>query len=210
MSHTAALLIQLGALLLGMSLLSRLANRLGQSAISFYMTFGLFLGAGSALPLTESMEFLKIASELGVILLLLMIGLEYSPRELLGSLRRSKKVALMDSLLNAVPGALAGFLLGWGWFGALVLAGVTWVSSSGVIVRVLSDLKRMANRETPTIITVLVLEDLAMAFYLPVLSAIAVGGTLLEGSISVGIALGLVTLIVLVAYCRASAQQSLL
>jgi CPA2 family monovalent cation:H+ antiporter-2 len=54
----------------------------------------------------------------------------------------------------------------------------------------------MANRETPTVISVLVLEDLAMAFYLPVLSAVAIGATVMEGAVSVGIAIGLVVIII--------------
>ena len=200
MSHTAALFIQLGGLLLALSLMSRFANRIGQSAISFYMTAGLFLGAGSLIPLTESLEFLQIGSEIGVILLLLMVGLEYSPKELVAGLIANRKIGVMDAIFNAIPGAIAGWLLGWGLVGALVLAGVTWVSSSGVVVRLLGDLKRMTNRETPTIVSVLVLEDLAMAFYLPVLSAIAVGGGVLEGAISVGVAIGMVVGIIAVTY----------
>jgi CPA2 family monovalent cation:H+ antiporter-2 len=196
MSHTAAVFIQLGGVLLLLSLLSRFASAFRQSAIPFYMTLGLFLGIGGVIPLTESQEFLEIGSEIGVVLLLLMIGLEYSPKELLVSVIGNRRIGLLDALLNAVPGAIAGWLMGWGLVGSLILAGVTWVSSSGVIVRMLADLGRMANRETPTVISVLVLEDLAMAFYLPVLSAVAIGATIMEGAVSVGIAIGLVVIII--------------
>jgi CPA2 family monovalent cation:H+ antiporter-2 len=196
MSHTAAVFIQLGGVLLLLSLLSRFASAFRQSAIPFYMTLGLFLGIGGVIPLTESQEFLEIGSEIGVVLLLLIIGLEYSPKELLVSVIGNRRIGLLDALLNAVPGAIAGWLMGWGAIGSLILAGVTWVSSSGVIVRMLADLGRMANRETPTVISVLVLEDLAMAFYLPVLSAVAIGATVMEGAVSVGIAIGLVVIII--------------
>jgi CPA2 family monovalent cation:H+ antiporter-2 len=196
MSHTAAVFVQLGGVLLLLSLLSRFASAFRQSAIPFYMTLGLFLGIGGVIPLTESQEFLEIGSEIGVVLLLLMIGLEYSPKELLVSVIGNRRIGLLDALLNAVPGAIAGWLMGWGLVGSLILAGVTWVSSSGVIVRMLADLGRMANRETPTVISVLVLEDLAMAFYLPVLSAVAIGATVMEGAVSVGIAIGLVVIII--------------
>jgi CPA2 family monovalent cation:H+ antiporter-2 len=164
------------------------------------MTLGLLLGSGSLLPLTESKEFLSIGSEIGVVILLLMLGLEYSPKELVRNLRKNKSTALLDAVLNATPGFIAGLLLGWGYIGAFVLAGVTWVTSSGVAVRLLRELGRLSNRETPTIISVLVLEDLAMAFYLPVLSAVAVGASVLEGTLSVGIAIGLVTSIIAISY----------
>lgn len=200
MSHAALVFIQVGGVLLALSLLSRLAKLIKQSAIPFYMTLGLLLGSGGILPLTESKEFLSIGSEIGVVILLLMLGLEYSPKELVKNLKKNKSTALLDAVLNATPGFIAGLLLGWGYIGAFVLAGVTWVTSSGVAVRLLRELGRLSNRETPTIISVLVLEDLAMAFYLPVLSAVAVGASVLEGTISVGIAIGLVTSIIAISY----------
>lgn len=200
MTHAALTFIEIGAVLLALSLLSRLAIKIRQSAISFYMTFGLLLGSGSLIPLADSWEFFKIGSELGVIFLLLLMGLEYSPKELMSSLKANRKIGLMDALFNAIPGAIAGWLLGWGPVGSLILAGVTWVSSSGVIVKMLGDLGRMSNRETPTIISVLVLEDLAMAFYLPVLSAIAVGASLLEGAYAVAIAIALVVGVLVITY----------
>ncbi|MEY4985195.1 MAG: hypothetical protein RLZZ359_81 [Actinomycetota bacterium] len=200
MSHEALTFVEIGAVLLALSLLSRFAVRIRQSAISFYMTFGLLLGSGSLIPLAESWEFFKLGSELGVIFLLLLMGLEYSPKELMSSLASNRKIGLMDAVFNAIPGAIAGWLMGWGLVGSLILAGVTWVSSSGVIVKMLSDLGRMSNRETPTIISVLVLEDLAMAFYLPVLSAIAVGASLIEGAYAVAIAIALVVSVLVITY----------
>lgn len=187
-------------MLLALSLLSRFAVKIKQSAIPFYMTVGLLLGAGSAIPLTESREFLEIGAEIGVVILLLMIGLEYSPKELVQSLKKNKSTAIIDALLNATPGFIAGLLMGWGLIGAFILAGVTWVTSSGVTVRLLRELGRLTNRETPTVISVLVLEDLAMAFYLPVLSAVAVGASIMEGAITVAVAIGLVTSILIISY----------
>lgn len=200
MSHAALVFIQVGGVLLALSLLSRLAKLMKQSAIPFYMTLGLLLGSGSLIPLTESKEFLSIGSEIGVVLLLLMLGLEYSPKELIKNLRKNKAIAFLDAVLNAAPGFVAGLLMGWGLIGAFVLAGVTWVTSSGVAVRLLRELGRLSNRETPTIISVLVLEDLAMAFYLPVLSAVVVGASLLDGAISVAIAVALVSSIIAISY----------
>ncbi len=58
----------------------------------------------------------------------------------------------------------------------MLLGGVCWVSSSGVVAKVVSDLDRLGNRETPTVLNLLVIEDLAMAVYLPVAAALAPGG----------------------------------
>ena len=199
MDHVTLVLIEVGALLLMMSLASRLANRLGQSPIPFYMTIGLLFGVGGFISLSDSMPFLETGSEIGVILLLLMLGLEYSPRELVGNLKSSAPVGIWDALFNAVPGAAFGLIMGWGAIGALVMAGVTWVSSSGVISKVLTDLGRIGNRETPTVLAVLVIEDLAMAFYLPILSAFVIGASILQGAVTVAIAVGSVFLVLVIA-----------
>ncbi|MDH6533173.1 CPA2 family monovalent cation:H+ antiporter-2 [Aurantimicrobium minutum] len=193
------MLIEVGALLLGLSLLGRLAIKFGQSPIPLYMTAGLVFGAGGLLPLQASTDFLSSGAELGVVLLLVMLGLEYSPSELVGNLKSSARAGVWDALLNAIPGALFALVMGWGPIAALVMAGVTWVSSSGVIAKVLRDLGRLGNRETPIVLSVLVLEDLAMAFYLPILSAVVVGASLLQGAITVAIAVGSVSIVLFLA-----------
>jgi monovalent cation:H+ antiporter-2, CPA2 family len=75
--------------------------------------------------------------------------------------------------LNFAPGFLAGLLLGLGPTLAIVLGGVTYVSSSGIVAKVLADQGWTGNRETPVVLSVLVIEDLVMALYLPIVLAAA-------------------------------------
>jgi CPA2 family monovalent cation:H+ antiporter-2 len=102
-------------------------------------------------------------------------------------------------VLNAPPGFVAGLLLGLPWQGALALAGVTWISSSGIIARLLGDLGRLANRETPAVLAVLVLEDLAMALFLPLLVVALAGKGPGSAVAGVGLAVGAVLLVLLAA-----------
>ncbi|MCX4387498.1 cation:proton antiporter [Micromonospora peucetia] len=199
MHETTTLLIEVGALLFLLGLLGRLSRRIGLSPIPLYLLAGLAFGHGGLLPLNASEEFFGVGAEIGVILLLVMLGLEYSANELVGNLRAAAPAGLIDALLNALPGAVFALLLGWGWIAALVLAGITWVSSSGVIAKVLADLGRLGNRETPVVLSVLVIEDLAMAFYLPLVTAVLAGSGLLGGGIALGVAVGTVLLVLVVA-----------
>jgi monovalent cation:H+ antiporter-2, CPA2 family len=59
---------------------------------------------------------------------------------------------------------------------AVVLGGVTWISSSGMIAKVLTELNRLQSLETPVVLSILVLEDLAMAVYLPLAAALLLVG----------------------------------
>ncbi|MEU5562979.1 cation:proton antiporter [Micromonospora musae] len=199
MHETNTLLIEVGALLFLLGLLGRLSRRIGLSPIPLYLLAGLAFGHGGLLPLNASEEFFAVGAEIGVILLLVMLGLEYSANELVGNLRSAAPAGLIDALLNALPGAAFALLLGWDWVAALVLAGITWVSSSGVIAKVLGDLGRLGNRETPVILSILVIEDLAMALYLPLVTAVLLGAGLMGGGIALTIAVATVLVVLVVA-----------
>ncbi len=199
MHGTTILLIEVGALLFALGMLGRLGRRVGLSPIPLYLLAGLAFGQGGLLPLSASEEFIEVGAEIGVILLLVMLGLEYSASELVGNLRASAPAGLIDMLLNALPGAAFAFLLGWGWEAAVVLAGITWVSSSGVIAKVLGDLGRLGNRETPVVLSVLVIEDLAMAFYLPLVTAVLAGVGLIGGLEALAVAVVTVVAVLVVA-----------
>jgi CPA2 family monovalent cation:H+ antiporter-2 len=114
-------------------------------------------------------------------------------------LRRSWQAGILDLLLNFLPGAMLAAMLGWGVVGAMVMGGVTYISSSGIAAKVITDLGRIGNRETPVVLSILVFEDLAMAIYLPILTATLAGVTLLMGLQTVGISLAVVTLVLVVA-----------
>jgi CPA2 family monovalent cation:H+ antiporter-2 len=141
----------------------------------------------------------QTAADIGVILLLVMLGLEYSAAELRSSLRAQAPIGVLDGLLNALPGAGVALLAGWGAVAAVSLAGITWVSSSGVIAKMLGDLGRLGNRETPAILGVLVIEDLAMALYLPLLTALLAGGGTRAVVIAVAVAVAAVGVVIVVA-----------
>ena len=199
MHSTTILLIEVGALLFALGMLGRIGRRFGLSPIPLYLLAGLAFGHGGLVPLSASKEFIEVGAEIGVILLLVMLGLEYSASELVGNLRSAAPAGVLDALFNALPGAGFAFLLGWGWEAALVLAGITWVSSSGVIAKVLGDLGRLGNRETPVILSVLVIEDLAMAFYLPLVTAVLAGMGLLGGAKALAVAVLTVVAVLVVA-----------
>jgi len=198
-SEAALAFVEIGALILGLALLSRAAGRFGITAIPLYLIAGLAMGEGGIVQLDVSRGFFAITAEIGVLLLLFALGLEYSESELRDGLKTGIPPGLVDMTLNALPGVALGLLLGWDPLAAVLLGGVTWISSSGVVSKALSDFGRLGFRETPAVLNLLVIEDLAMAVYLPVVAALIVGGTLLAMLTSVAIALIAVSVILLAA-----------
>ncbi|MEZ5175108.1 MAG: cation:proton antiporter [Acidimicrobiia bacterium] len=199
MHDSALVLVELGAILLGLAILARLAARLGLSPIPLYLLAGLSIGEGGVLPVVTSEEFIEIGASIGVVLLLFLLGLEYSARELMGELRRGAPSGVVDLLLNFVPGVVFGLALGWDAVAVVAMGGVTYISSSGIIAKLLSDFGWLGNRETPIVLGLLVLEDLAMAVFLPVLAVLTIGAGVGAGIASIVIAVGLVAAILLAA-----------
>jgi CPA2 family monovalent cation:H+ antiporter-2 len=193
--QTTLALLELGGVFFALGFLGRVAGRIGISPIPLYLIGGLAFGHGGVIPLAQATEFSHIAGEIGVVLLLLMLGLEYTASELVTGLRRSWMAGVLDIVLNATPGVIVALVLGWGPTGALVLAGVTYISSSGIAAKVLGDLGRLGNRETPVVLSVLVFEDLAMAVYLPILTAILAGLGLLGELEAVLIAVAVISVV---------------
>jgi len=200
MAISAPLLFELGAILVILTVLGSAARRFGLSPIPLYLLTGLFLGTGGVAPVASAAEFVKTGASIGVVLLLLTLGLEFSVGEFSESLRRHLPSAAVDLVLNAVPGAVAGWLLDLDVVGIVAMAGITYISSSGVIARLLSDLNRLGNRETPAVLSVLVLEDFAMAAYLPVLTVLASGGTLREAMLWTAVALAALALAFVISF----------
>jgi len=197
--NTSWLFIELGSAIIGLAILARIANRWGFSAIPLYLIAGLAFGNGGLVPLEVSREFVHTGAEIGVLLLLFMLGLEYTGDELRRNLRSGFLAGVLDFIFNFPPGVIAGLLLQWSVAPAILLGGVTYISSSGIIARVLAELGRLGRPETPLVLSILVLEDLAMAVYLPLLAVVIVGGQTRTLVISVGIALIVVLTVLLIA-----------
>ncbi|WP_396928668.1 cation:proton antiporter [Mycolicibacterium sp.] len=189
MAVSAALLLELGVIFTVLTILGTLARRYALSPIPLYLLAGLALGNGGIAPIPAAGEFVSAGATIGVVLLLLTLGLEFSIGEFAASMRRHLPSAGVDLVLNATPGAIAGWLLGLNVVGILAMAGITFISSSGVIARLLNDLRRLGNRETPAVLSILVLEDFAMAAYLPLLAVLAAGGTWWEALLWMGAAM---------------------
>ncbi len=187
-------------MVLGLGFLARVAGRFGVSPIPLYLLAGLAFGDGGLVPIVTSEGFIEVGAELGVIFLLLMLGLEYSARELITGMRTIAPSGLLDLALNFSPGFIAGLLLGWGPVAALFLGGVTYISSSGVVAKLLNDLGWTGNRETPVVLSILVFEDLAMAVLLPVLGAVALGGEPSAAVISIVVAVSVLAAALTFAY----------
>src|SRR5690348_3101166 len=90
-------------------------------------------------------------------------------------------------------------LLRWSPLASVLLGGVTCISSSGIVAKLLAELRRMQSSETPLVLSILVFEDLAMALYLPIVGVLLVGGGTGKMAAAVSVAVGVVVLVLFIA-----------
>ncbi len=205
--ENAALLAEIGGALLVLGIVAFIANRLKFSVVPLYLLIGLAIGEGGLVPLSLSEEFLNTGAQIGAILLLLLLGLEYSAYDLAKAFKERKSAGFIDFFANATPGFVLGLLLGWGVGGALALAGITYVSSSGIAAQLIKEMGWRRSEVSKRAIGVLVFEDLALAPYLPLLTSIVLGVSAVSGIISVSLALAITGLVILVSF-RGTAKWS--
>ena len=182
-------ILEIGLLFAGLGLITWLCHRFKISSVPFFLITGLSLGKGGLAPLDVSENFLNIGAEIGAILLLLMLGLEYSVRELADSMRTRWQAGIFDLLLNAIPAALLAWVLGFGLVGAIAFGGIMFVSSSGIASQLIRESGWSKSHVSVRTTSVLVFEDILLAPYLPLVTAISLGLGVWAGVVCVSIAL---------------------
>ena len=180
---------ELGSVLVGLGIAAFFASRIKFSVVPIFLLAGLFFGNGGIVSLELSDDFLDLGAQWGAILLLLLLGLEYSAQELFESVRRRKSLGILDLIVNFIPGIAVALVLGWGLLGAMTLGGISYVSSSGIASQFIKDSRLESQESTRRAVGVLVIEDLFLAPYLPILSALLASLGLFSGLISISIAL---------------------
>lgn len=113
MHASVALLLELGILLLLLSALGTVARRLSLTPVPLYLLAGLVVGEGGLLPVQAAGEYIEASAQIGLVLLLLTLGLEFSGEEFAESLKRHVPSAAVDFVLNATPERSPAFFSGW-------------------------------------------------------------------------------------------------
>ncbi len=176
--HLGEELLVLGVLFVIAYLLGRLGKVIGLPAIPIYMLVGLLASPNFHwFPLEFSPDYVELIAVFGLVLLLFNLGLEFDQDEFFGNAGRLILSGGSYIVLNMAVGFAFGFLVGWGSREALIIAGITATSSSAIVTKLLIELNRLANRETPMILGVTVVEDIFIAIYLAIVSVVLSGET---------------------------------
>ena len=201
------LLVEVGIALTALALGGALAVRVDQSVIPMYIVAGIVVGPNEPtsfgpIPLTlvSSREFVDVLAELGVVFLLFFLGLEFNLERFVTGWDRLVGIGTVDFAANFGLGAALGLAFGFGPIETLFVAGIVYVSSSAVVTKSLIERGWIANPESEAILGTLVFEDILVAVYLALLSALVLGGGLDDAATSVAVAFAFLGALVLLAW----------
>ncbi|WNC16134.1 cation:proton antiporter [Brevibacillus brevis] len=200
------IVFEVGLALALIALAGFLSVKLKFSIVPFYILVGMVVGPHAPdiglfdLRFIQSQPLIEFMGRVGVLFLLFYLGLEFSVGRLIKAGRSIAIGGTIYIVINFTLGLLFGFAAGFPLKEVLIIAGITTISSSAIVAKVLVDLKRTANRETEMILGIIMFEDIFLAVYISIVSGLVLSGaTSLMGVLSSAlIALGYMLLIIIV------------
>lgn len=182
------------------------AGKLGLSNIPFLIIIGMAVGPHAPQIGVFDFRFIETGSlisymgRIGVLFLLFYLGLESNVTRLIKAGRSILTGGSIYISINFSIGFLFGYLAGFPLRETLIIAGLTTVSSSAIVAKILFDYRRTANPETGLILGITMFEDVFLAIYLSLISGIVLSGAtsfagvVSSGGIALGFIVGLVML----------------
>jgi monovalent cation:H+ antiporter-2, CPA2 family len=155
--------------------------RIRQPVVLGYILAGLIIGPHVPIPLVADREIVLTLSELGVILLMFGLGLEFSVAKLFRAAPTAGVTALIQCSVMLWLGFVAGRLLGWTTLESIFAGAIVAVSSTTIIAKAFDE-QRIGGRLREFVVAILIVEDLIAVLLMALLTAVASGAGLSAGA----------------------------
>src|SRR5271170_2146599 len=177
--HDIDLLHDLAAVMLVAGITTILCHRLKQPVVLGYIVAGVIIGPYTPpFELVKNEEAVKTLGEMGVVLLMFSLGLEFNLRKLTRVGLSALIAALLEITLMIWLGYEVGRAFGWNTMDSVFLGAMLSISSTTIIVKALAELGKARERFAEIIFGILVIEDILAIILLALLSGFAQTGTL--------------------------------
>lgn len=194
------LLFEVGLALGIIALAGLLSSRLRFSIVPLLILAGMLVGPQTPsfgvldFRFIDSAPLIEFLGRLGILFLLFHLGLEFSVGRLVKAGRSIIRGGIIYMAINLTLGLLLPFLLGWPFKEILIVAGITTISSSAIVAKMIVDLKRTVRPETEMILGLMMFQDVFVAVYLSVVSGLVLTGatSTMHVLASAGLALGFI------------------
>jgi len=183
-NSSATLLLEAIALVLGVAAITTvLFQRVHQPVVLGYLLAGVLVGPYVAFPVFANPEIVHSLSELGVILLMFALGLEFRLRKLVELAPTAGLVALLQCILMTWLGFAVGRSFGWTVLESIFTGALISISSTTIIAKAFDE-QSVRGRVREFVVGILIVEDLIAVLLMAVLTAIATGSGLSAGALA--------------------------
>jgi len=159
-------------------------QRLRQPVVFGYLLAGMIVGPHIPIPLVADEDMIRTLSELGVILLLFSLGLEFSLRKLLQIGPTAGFVAVVQSSGMVWIGYMLGQLFGWTTLESVYAGAVIAISSTTIIAKAFEE-QGVKGKFTDIVLGVLIIEDIIGIFLIAILTTVSAGTVVSPGSLAI-------------------------
>ncbi len=151
--------------------------KLKQPSVIGYLIAGILIGPFTPpFSYVTSLDTLNTLAELGIIMLLFVIGTEFPMARLRSIGRLSAVVGMTESVATLIIVFFVAQTLGFNFFDSIFLALALSITSTVVTIKVLEELGMLKSQSTTLVLGMLIIEDIFVVSALAVLQSVAVNG----------------------------------
>jgi CPA2 family monovalent cation:H+ antiporter-2 len=172
------------------SIMALISYKLRQPLILGYIAAGIIIGPHTPpFSLIKNIDILNLFAEIGIVLLLFTIGMEFPIQKLKSIGKKAAVITVVEQTGTLVAGFFAGQALGFSLYDSLYLAVALSVSSTVIIMKVLQELNVVREESSYLMLGILIIEDILILSLFALLQSVSITGSisLIEIAVPMGI-----------------------
>ncbi|WP_415280909.1 cation:proton antiporter [Candidatus Nitrososphaera sp. FF02] len=190
MTEAAAVIQDFAIIMVIASVMALVFYKIKQPMVIGYIVAGMLIGPYTPpFSLVTQLEVVNLLAEIGIVLLLFVVGLEYPIAKLRSVGKKALVIATTEAFGTLALGYVVGQAMGLAFFDSLFLALSISVTSTVIVMRVLEELGMIRDKASVLLLGVAVIEDIIIVSLLAVFQSVAVSGDLAIQDIAISIGL---------------------
>ena len=178
-----------------------ISYKLKQPLILGYIGAGIIIGPHTPpFNLISNTDVLNLFAEIGIILLLFTVGMEFPIQKLRNVGKRATIITVVEQLGTLIAGYFAGQALGFSFYNSIFMAVALSVSSTVIIMKMLEDLKILREGSSYLTLGILIIEDVVVLSIFAILQSTSISGTvsITEVLIPIGLTVAFIAAVLII------------
>lgn len=172
--HSAQVLLNVAIILLSAFLSGLIFRRFNQSVIVAYLLSGIVIGP-YGLGIIKSPDQIDVLSEIGIILLMFILGLSFPPKKIVNMGTKTLIGGILQVSLTVIGAMCFTYLIGWNLLTGLLVGSLLALSSTAIVIKVLNDLAVIDSLHGRLMVSYLIVQDIAAVLIISILPSLGKG-----------------------------------